>query len=85
MSFSPPWKGTLSNTKVCLLEHYATTLNLTPPITAFSWWKVSSRMDAVEQAFLGSLLKTLQDYLTEGHYSCAETEVKWMHGHAWTH
>ncbi|XP_063882646.1 BAI1-associated protein 3-like isoform X3 [Scylla paramamosain] len=74
VSFSPPWKGTLSSTKVCLLEHYAITLNLTPPIIAFSWWKVCSRLVAVEQAFLGSLLKTLQGYLSEGRYSQAETE-----------
>ncbi|XP_050715178.1 BAI1-associated protein 3-like isoform X3 [Eriocheir sinensis] len=74
LRFSPPWNGTLSNTKLCLLEHYATTLNLTPPVTAFSWWKVCSRVCVIERAFLGTRLIALQGYLREGRYSCIERE-----------
>nr|XP_045616034.1 protein unc-13 homolog 4B-like isoform X3 [Procambarus clarkii] len=69
-----PWNGLLNSTCQSLLDYYAATLNLTPPVTILSWWKVSSECHITDQAFLLNLLKIVQGYLKEERYS--EEEIQ---------
>ncbi|XP_069946644.1 protein unc-13 homolog 4B-like isoform X2 [Cherax quadricarinatus] len=69
-----PWNGNLSSTAQSLLDHYAATLNLAPPTTLLSWWKVSSEFFIIDQFFLGKLLKDIQGYMKEKRYS--EEEIQ---------
>ncbi|XP_042232588.1 protein unc-13 homolog 4B-like isoform X2 [Homarus americanus] len=74
LSLATPWNGSLSNTIQVLLDHYAATLNLTPPFITLSWWKITSEFFITEQSFLGQLLKTIQGYMAEEKYS--EEEIQ---------
>ncbi|XP_068204261.1 protein unc-13 homolog 4B-like [Palaemon carinicauda] len=69
-----PWAGAISNIDSFILTQYGSVLNMTPPLVTLSWWKITSKLTVVDQAYLGDVLKDLFDYIKKTEYSEEETK-----------
>ncbi|KAK4321941.1 hypothetical protein Pmani_007292 [Petrolisthes manimaculis] len=68
------WDGTVHRTCSSLLDHYSTTLGLSPAAITLSWWNIASEIPVVDQSFLGKLLKQLQEYIAQDMFSQHDIE-----------